>query len=227
MLSRSRTGLSLCRFSSVGKPYNRAAALASSSLSHHLASPMMYTTNARGEESIKEVDSRLDNFVDTQWDVVKDWDQYTFPPKIVKLVDQLLALNQLENLELTKLMQRRLGIPDSALQGGSVVYAAPAAGAPAPGGAAPAGGAAAEAEKKDAAAAANAVVTLELTAVNEADKFKVLKEVRALIPGMKLMESKEKVEKLPSKLKEGVTREEAEKIVAKFKEAGGTVVIKS
>ena len=57
------------------------------------------------------------------------------------------------------------------------------------------------------------------------EKIKVIKEVRA-ITGLGLKEAKEAVEGTPKTLKEGVSKEEAEKIKAQFAEVGATVEIK-
>lgn len=181
-----------------------------------------------------------------------DWKEYQFSPRVRKIGEALFQLNQIEMFELVKLLQLRFDVPDSAIMGGGVVVqAAPAAGAAAaaPGdAAAPAQAEAPKEEKKE-----KMIFDVQLTAVNEADKFKVLKEIRAMKPGMKLLEvristitfaltlhaqigqiayyfhsmqSKEMVEKLPSMLKQNVPKEEADQLVAKFKELGGTVELK-
>ena len=58
-----------------------------------------------------------------------------------------------------------------------------------------------------------------------AEKIKVIKEVRA-ITGLGLKEAKEAVEGTPKTLKEGVSKEDAEKIKAKLVEVGAEVEIK-
>jgi len=58
------------------------------------------------------------------------------------------------------------------------------------------------------------------------EKIKVIKAVREVIEGLGLKEAKEIVESAPKALKEGVSKDEAEKIAAKFKEVGATVEIK-
>ena len=59
-----------------------------------------------------------------------------------------------------------------------------------------------------------------------AEKIKVIKVVREVVSGLGLKEAKEIVESAPKTLKEGVSKEEAEKIAAQFKEVGATVEIK-
>jgi len=56
-------------------------------------------------------------------------------------------------------------------------------------------------------------------------KIQVIKEVRA-ITGLGLKEAKELVEGVPKAVKEGVVKEEAEKIKAQLEEAGAQVEIK-
>jgi large subunit ribosomal protein L7/L12 len=56
-------------------------------------------------------------------------------------------------------------------------------------------------------------------------KINVIKVVRAAT-GLGLKEAKEKVESVPSKIKEGITKEDAEKLKQELEEAGATVAIK-
>ncbi|MCE5344449.1 MAG: 50S ribosomal protein L7/L12 [Eubacteriales bacterium] len=58
------------------------------------------------------------------------------------------------------------------------------------------------------------------------EKIKVLKVVREVVSGLGLKEAKELVESAPKTVKEGASKEEAEKIKAKFAEVGATVEIK-
>ena len=58
-----------------------------------------------------------------------------------------------------------------------------------------------------------------------AEKIKVIKVVRELT-GLGLKEAKEVVDNAPSKVKEGISKEDAEKVVAAFKEVGATAEVK-
>ena len=58
------------------------------------------------------------------------------------------------------------------------------------------------------------------------EKIKVIKVVREVVAGLGLKEAKELVDGAPKPLKEGVSKEDAEKIVAQFKEVGATCEIK-
>ena len=59
-----------------------------------------------------------------------------------------------------------------------------------------------------------------------AEKIKVIKVVREVISGLGLKEAKDIVEVAPKTIKEGATKEEAEKIAEQFKAVGATVEIK-
>ena len=58
------------------------------------------------------------------------------------------------------------------------------------------------------------------------EKIKVIKAVREIVSGLGLKEAKEFVESAPKTLKEGASKEEAEKIKAQFAEIGAKVEIK-
>ena len=59
-----------------------------------------------------------------------------------------------------------------------------------------------------------------------AEKIKVIKGVREVVSGLGLKEAKELVEAAPKTIKEGVAKDEAEKIKAKFAEVGAVIEIK-
>ena len=59
-----------------------------------------------------------------------------------------------------------------------------------------------------------------------AQKIKVIKVVREVIPGLGLKEAKELVEGAPKTLKEGVSKEAAEEMKKKFEEVGAVIEIK-
>lgn len=86
------------------------------------------------------------------------------------------------------------------------------------GGAAPAAAAEAAEEKTE--------FDVILKAVDPAQKIKVIKVVREVVDGLGLKEAKEIVEGAPKTLKEAVSKEDAEKIAAKFKEVGAEIEIK-
>jgi large subunit ribosomal protein L7/L12 len=121
---------------------------------------------------------------------------------IAKLVDQLSELTVLEAADLAKALEEKWGVSAAA-----AVAAAPAA-------AAAAGPAAEEKTEFD----------VILTG-DGGKKINVIKEVR-VITGLGLGEAKALVEGAPKALKEGVNKDEAEKIKKQIEEAGGAVGLK-
>jgi large subunit ribosomal protein L7/L12 len=66
--------------------------------------------------------------------------------------------------------------------------------------------------------------TLKLQSFEATAKPKIIKEVKSML-GLSLVDSKKFVESAPKVLKEGVAKEEAEKIIATLKALGGVVVM--
>jgi large subunit ribosomal protein L7/L12 len=136
-----------------------------------------------------------------------------------KLVDALSELTVLEAAELSKLLEEKWGVSAAA-----AVAAAPAAGG---GAAAPAVAVAGPAAGGGAAAPAAEEQT-EFDVILTGDggkKINVIKEVRA-ITQLGLTEAKTLVESAPKAVKEGISKDEAEKIKKQLEEAGATVEIK-
>jgi large subunit ribosomal protein L7/L12 len=121
-----------------------------------------------------------------------------------KIVDELSSLTVLEAAELAKLLEAKWGVSAAAAV---AVAAAPGAGA----------AAAASVEEKT-------EFTVMLAAIGD-KKIEVIKEVRA-ITALGLKEAKDLVEGAPKAVKEGVTKEEAEKIKAALEKAGAKVELK-
>ena len=121
-----------------------------------------------------------------------------------KIADDLSGLTVLEASELSKILEEKWGVS----------AAAPVAVA------APAGGQAAG----DAAAEEKSEFTIHLAASGD-KKINVIKEVRT-ITGLGLKEAKDLVEGAPSKLKDGVNKEDAEKFKKQLEAAGATVELK-
>ena len=119
-----------------------------------------------------------------------------------KIVEDLSSLTVLEAAELAKLLEEKWGVSAAA----AVAVAA-----------GPAGAAAAPAEEQT-------EFTVVLAAVGD-KKIEVIKEVRA-VTGLGLKEAKDLVEAAPKPVKEGVTKEEAEKIRAALEKAGAKVELK-
>lgn len=121
------------------------------------------------------------------------------PEQFKKLVDQVEQMSVLELHELVKVLEKRFGVSAAA-----VAVAGPAA-----------GGDAAEEQSE---------FTVELTEAG-AQKIAVIKAVKEAC-GLGLKEAKDMVDNVPSELKTGVKKEEAEALKAKLEEAGAKVTLK-
>jgi large subunit ribosomal protein L7/L12 len=122
-----------------------------------------------------------------------------------ELIEEIKKMSVLELSELIKALEEEFGVSATA-----VAAAAPAAGV---GGD---GDAAAEEE--------SSTVDVVLTGSGE-KKIQVIKVVRAAT-GLGLKEAKALVDEAPKPVKEGIDREEAEKLKGEIEEAGGTVELK-
>ena len=125
---------------------------------------------------------------------------------VKKLAEEIVGLTLLEAVELKNILKEEYGI--EAASGGAVMVAGPA------GGAGDSGGAAEEKSEFD----------IILKAAGD-KKINVIKEVRT-ITGLGLKEAKDLVEAGGKTVKEGVSKDEAEKIKAQLEEAGAEVELK-
>lgn len=121
------------------------------------------------------------------------------PAEFKALVEQVEKMSVLELHELVKVLEKRFGVSASA-----VAVAGPAA-----------GGDAGEEQTE---------FTVELTDAG-AQKIAVIKAVKEVL-GLGLKEAKEMVDGAPAVVKEGVKKEDAEAMKAKFEEAGASVTLK-
>lgn len=118
------------------------------------------------------------------------------------IVEKLSALTVLEAAELSKLLEEKWGVSAAAPVAVAAAGAAPAA----------------------AAAEEQTEFTVVLAEAG-ANKINVIKEVRA-ITGLGLKEAKDLVEAAPKAVKEGVSKDEAEKIKKQLVDAGAKVDVK-
>jgi large subunit ribosomal protein L7/L12 len=120
-----------------------------------------------------------------------------------ELIEEIKKMSVLELSELIKALEEEFGVSATAV-------AAPAAAAPA--------GDGGPAEEE------SSTVDVVLTAAGE-KKIQVIKVVRAAT-GLGLKEAKALVDEAPKPIKEGLDREEAEKLKGELEEAGGSVDLK-
>ena len=128
-----------------------------------------------------------------------------FADDIKQLGDSIVGLTLKQAKELSDYLKEEHGIEAAA--GGAVVMA---------GGAAGGGGEEAAAEQTE--------FDVVMTSFGDA-KLNVVKIVKNLT-GASLMDAKKMVEGVPAKIKEGVSKEDAEKVKAELEEAGATVELK-
>lgn len=122
---------------------------------------------------------------------------------IEEIVDKIAGLSAMDLADLSKAIQSKFGVTAAA----PVMMAGPAAG----------GGAAAKAEEQT-------EFTVMITGSGD-KKIQVIKVVRELT-SLGLKEAKDLVDGVPAKLKEGISKQEAEAAKAKLEEVGATVEIK-
>ncbi len=128
-------------------------------------------------------------------------------PIVEEIVERIEKLTLLEAVELKKILEEKFGVSAAAVAA-PVVAAVPGA-APAP-----------------AQPAAEEKTEFDVILVNPgAQKLNVIKIVRQ-ITGLGLKEAKDLVDSAPKPIKEGVSKEEAEKIKKELEEAGAQVQIK-
>ena len=126
--------------------------------------------------------------------------------KVEDALEIIKGMTLLELRDLNKAIEEEFGITAAAPM---MMAAGPAAGG---------GGAPAEAEEEK----TEFNVTLKSFGEN---KINVIKAIREVVSGLGLKEAKDLVEAAPTKVKEGVTKDEAESIKAKLTEAGAEVTI--
>ena len=125
--------------------------------------------------------------------------------KLEKLVEELSTLSVLEAADLSKMLEEKWGVSAAA----PVAMAMPAGG----------GGAA--------AAPVEAQTEFNVILASAGDKkINVIKAVREVVSGLGLKEAKDLVEAAPKPVKEGFSKEEADKIKKVLEEAGAKVEIK-
>eukprot|EP00607_Mallomonas_marina_P001517 CAMPEP_0182428258 /NCGR_PEP_ID=MMETSP1167-20130531/21804_1 /TAXON_ID=2988 /ORGANISM="Mallomonas Sp, Strain CCMP3275" /LENGTH=184 /DNA_ID=CAMNT_0024611029 /DNA_START=246 /DNA_END=800 /DNA_ORIENTATION=+ len=181
-------------------------------MTHH-SQFRMITDNSWAADKLKKAGETLEKgeelpLTEYTEDLVK-----TPPEHVKKLCNQILALNVIEVHQLMDFLQKRLGLTDDDISmsiggrgGGQKEVSSGGETA-----------AAAEPVKKE-----KEVFDLKLTVVDPKSKIKIIKEVRAMT-GLGLKEAKDLVEKAPIMVKEGLKKDEAEKLAKTLQDVGATV----
>ncbi|CAL9078547.1 ribosomal protein [Musa troglodytarum] len=154
-----------------------------------------------------------------------DYDPATFDPaapprsppteRVWRLVDEIAALSLADVAELSCILRLKMGMKEPPAIG---IANAGAGGA----GASTAGAAAAG--KEEAKKQEKTVFELRLDSYEAASKIKVIKEIRGFTD-LGLKEAKDLVEKAPTVIKKGLSKEEAEQIIEKMKAVSAKVVM--
>ncbi|KAK7061423.1 54S ribosomal protein L12, mitochondrial [Favolaschia claudopus] len=127
---------------------------------------------------------------------------------VSRLVDDISGLTLLQAADLVTLLKSRLNIQEIAMP---TAAAAPAA-------------AAAPVEEVEAAKPKEKTVfNVQLESFDAGAKPKIIREVKALVPNLTLIDAKKFVESVPKTLKENLPKEEAEKLKATFEALGAVI----
>ncbi|KAI6164996.1 ribosomal protein L7/L12 C-terminal domain-containing protein [Pisolithus thermaeus] len=130
-------------------------------------------------------------------------------PTISRIVDDISGLTLLQAADLVSLLKSRLNIQEIAM---------PAAAAPVA--AAPAEEAPEEEKPKE-----KTVFNVMLKSFDAGAKPKIIREVKAMVPNLTLIDAKKFVESVPKVLKENLSKEDAEKLKQTFEGLGAVVVL--
>ncbi|KAF5729217.1 50S ribosomal protein L12 cyanelle-like [Tripterygium wilfordii] len=204
-------------------------------LRHHLSNgiskkPIVSSLMSRGfgQTARKEVVEEDEEEVEIdQRRLPADYDPATFDPtehrsppteRVFRLVDEIANLTLAESAELGSIIMKKREMKEPPVIGVMKPGAAGVVGMAAMKVAG--GGAVAKEEKKP----EKTVFELKLESYEAAAKIKIIKEVRTFTD-LGLKEAKDLVEKTPSVLKKGVSKEEGEQIIEKLKALGAKVVM--
>ncbi|KAI0347055.1 ClpS-like protein [Trametopsis cervina] len=131
-------------------------------------------------------------------------------PTLIKIVDDISGLTLLQAADLVTLLKSRLNIQEIAMPSAAPAAAAAPAASEAP----------AEEKPKE-----KTIFNVKLESFEATSKPKIIREVKAMIPNLTLMDAKKFVESLPKMLKENVPKEDAEKLKKTFTDLGGVIVM--
>ncbi|KAJ2703711.1 54S ribosomal protein L12, mitochondrial [Coemansia sp. IMI 203386] len=129
-------------------------------------------------------------------------------PKVSTIVDQVAQLTLLETSQLVEALKTKFNITEA-------VHVAASSGAPAAAAAAPA-------EEKP---VEKTEFKVKLEKIDAAQKAKVIREIKNIVPDMNLVAAKKFVESAPKVIKDSVPKDEAEKIKKALEALGATVVL--
>lgn len=131
--------------------------------------------------------------------------------KIDKLATEISQLNLIEVSELSGLLKKRLNLPDAPIMpaGGFIAAGAPAA----------------DGDEDNAPQKVKSSFTVKLMKFEDKQKVALIKEVKALLEGMNLVQAKKFVESAPAIVKADIGKDEAEKLKEALSKVGATIEI--
>lgn len=135
----------------------------------------------------------------------------TYPTHISSIVDQISQLSLLEVADLNELLKKTLNISDAPMMamGGSMQGAQ----------------AAQDEEEAEEVAPVQSLFTVKLIKFDDTKKVALIKEIKALLTGMNLVQAKKFVESAPAEVKKDISKEEAETLKKALEAVGGTAEI--
>lgn len=145
-------------------------------------------------------------------EVISDLNARPLSPLVQELASKIVSLNMLEVSDLVKVLKKELNITESMMMPVGNVTAQP--------------NSATDTKAAEPAAAKEVEKTefkVTLEKYDAAGKAKIIREIKALLPNLNLVEAKNFVEGVPKVIKEKVKKEEAEKIKKTIEELGGSV----
>lgn len=129
-------------------------------------------------------------------------------PKIEKLVSEISQLNLIEVSELSGLLKTRLNLPDAPVMAMGGFAAAPA-----------------EEEDEVVPQKVQSSFTVKLMKFDDTKKVALIKEIKALLEGMNLVQAKKFVESAPTVVKADIAKDEAEKLKEALTKVGAEIEI--
>lgn len=134
-----------------------------------------------------------------------------YPEHVEKLVQQISQMTLLEVAELNECLKKRLNIADTPM-----MMAGPAAAAPAP---------AEEEEEQQVSQKVQTSFTVKLNSFDATKKVPLIKELKACVDGMNLVQAKKFVESAPAVVKADISKDDADKLKEVLEKAGAVCVI--
>uniref|UniRef100_A0A1B0EYC3 Uncharacterized protein n=1 Tax=Phlebotomus papatasi TaxID=29031 RepID=A0A1B0EYC3_PHLPP len=132
-------------------------------------------------------------------------------PKLIKLVNEISALNLIEVSELSGMLKKKLNLPDASFMPmvGGMAQVSPTE----------------EEEEEATPKTVQTAFKVKLMKFDDKQKVALIKEIKNLLEGMNLVQAKKFVESAPAIVKEDIPKDEAEKLREALTKVGADIVI--